>query len=119
MSLPKCQMTQDDGEPWKSVILMWFHDSTHSWQNTLDGCYKGARGLIALTGYNGILGYRTDIAYKTKEKLDLDQQEWLDAHPDFNWDTDVAEATKAEKLSNSGWELPATPGDMQEPAPAP
>ena len=25
-----------------------------------DGAYKGARGTIALTGYNGVFGYRTD-----------------------------------------------------------
>lgn len=44
-----------------------------------DGAYHGARGTIALTGYNGILGYRTDIAYKTRENLTADQQAWLDA----------------------------------------
>ncbi|MDD3218140.1 MAG: polysaccharide deacetylase [Lachnospiraceae bacterium] len=103
--LPKCQMTQDDG-----TVEIGDFDVVPRLNTFLtehpDGCYKGARGLIALTGYNGILGYRTDIAYKTKEKLDLDQQEWLDAHPDFNWDTDVAEATKAaEAIKNSGWEF--------------
>ena len=51
-----------------------------------DASYHGAKGMIALTGYNGILGYRTDIAYKTGENLSADQQAWLDAHPDFNWD---------------------------------
>ena len=50
--------------------------------------------MIALTGYDGILGYRTDIAYKTHENLTADQQAWLDAHPDFNWDDECAEAKK-------------------------
>lgn len=71
-----------------------------------DGAYKGARGLIAMTGYNGCFGYRTDVAYKTGEKLTWDQQEWLDEHPDFNWDNEVAEATKiADAIKESGWEF--------------
>lgn len=71
-----------------------------------DGAYKGARGLIAMTGYNGCFGYRTDVAYKTGEKLGWDQQEWLDEHPDFNWDNEVAEATKiADAIKESGWEF--------------
>lgn len=71
-----------------------------------DASYKGARGMIALTGYNGVFGYRTDVAYKTGENLTPDQQQWLDEHPDFNWDNDVAEATKiAEALKSTGWEL--------------
>ena len=71
-----------------------------------DAAYKGARGLIAMTGYNGVFGYRTDVAYKTHEKLDADQQVWLDEHPDFNWDEDVAEAKKvAEAVKASGWEF--------------
>ena len=71
-----------------------------------DGCYKGARGLIAMTGYNGVFGYRTDVAYKTHEKLDPDQREWLDQHPNFNWDSEVEEAKKvAEAVKQSGWEF--------------
>ena len=30
-----------------------------------DFSYRGAKGIVALTGYNGILGYRTDISYQT------------------------------------------------------
>lgn len=71
-----------------------------------DGAYKGARGLIAMTGYNGVFGYRTDVAYKTKENLTWDQEDWLEAHPEFNWDQEVAEATKiAEAIKASGWEF--------------
>ena len=71
-----------------------------------DGAYKGARGMIALTGYNGILGYRTDIDYKVKENLMSDQAKWLEEHPEFDWDADVAEATKiADALKEEGWEF--------------
>ena len=71
-----------------------------------DGAYHGARGTIALTGYNGILGYRTDIAYKTGENLTADQQAWLDAHPDFDWDKECAEAKKvAEGMIADGWKF--------------
>lgn len=69
-----------------------------------DGAYRGARGAIALTGYNGILGYRTDIAYKTGENLTADQKAWLDAHPDFNWEQECEEAKKvAQAVKDTGW----------------
>ena len=69
-----------------------------------DCSYKGAKGTIALTGYNGILGYRTDSDYKTGENLTADQQAWLDAHPDFNWEQECAEAKKvAEAIKADGW----------------
>lgn len=71
-----------------------------------DGAYKGARGMIALTGYDGVFGYRTDVAYKTGENLTKDQSDWLAKHPDFNWDQEVEEAKKiAEALKESGWEF--------------
>ena len=31
-----------------------------------DFSYRGAKGIVALTGYNGILGYRTDSSYETR-----------------------------------------------------
>lgn len=69
-----------------------------------DASYKGAKGTIALTGYNGILGYRTDIAYKTGENLTADQQAWLDANPDFNWEKECEEAKKvADAMKENGW----------------
>lgn len=73
-----------------------------------DFSFKGAKGTIALTGYNGILGYRTDIVYKTRnpEDLDRDQEAWLEANPDFNYENDCAEATKvAEALKADGWKF--------------
>ncbi|MDO4479368.1 MAG: polysaccharide deacetylase [Lachnospiraceae bacterium] len=74
-----------------------------------DGAYKGARGMIALTGYNGVFGYRTDEDYVKREHLQSDQKAWLDGHPTFDEAarqeeirkaTEVAEAVKA-----SGWEF--------------
>jgi len=71
-----------------------------------DGAYKGARGLIALTGYNGVFGYRTDIDYKVQEHLMDDQRAWLDAHPDFNYDQEIADATViADAIKDEGWEF--------------
>ena len=71
-----------------------------------DGAYHGARGILAMTGYNGVFGYRTDADYLLREHLMEDQQAWLDAHPDFNYDQDVEEATKvADALKEEGWEF--------------
>ena len=71
-----------------------------------DAAYKGARGMAAMTGYNGVFGYRTDVAYKTGEKLDRDQAEYLAAHPDFDWNKEVEEAKKiAEAVKAEGWEF--------------
>lgn len=53
--------------------------------------YKGARGILAFTGYNGILGYRTDESYR-------------DTNP--NYEADRAQAAKvAQALKDHGWEL--------------
>ncbi len=68
--------------------------------------YHNARGTVAMTGYNGVFGYRTNDYYKdiTNEKLDKDQVEWLQQHPDFDWDEDVANATKiADACKEEGW----------------
>ena len=71
-----------------------------------DGAYKGARGMLAMTGYNGLFGYRTDVAYKTHENLQSDQQAFLDSHPDFNYDDEVTQAKKiADALKSECWEF--------------
>ncbi len=58
---PKCEYVQDDGTTvvgdFDAVPLLDKFIEEHP-----DAAYKGARGTIALTGYNGILGYRTDIS---------------------------------------------------------
>ena len=69
-----------------------------------DAVYHNARGTVALTGYDGILGYRTDGDYKTREDLTDDQVAWLDAHPDFDWDKECEEAKKvADAIKADGW----------------
>ena len=71
-----------------------------------DGAYKGARGLIALTGYNGVFGYRTDEDYEKRENLMEDQSKWLSEHPDYNRQSEIDEATKvANAIKESGWEF--------------
>lgn len=71
-----------------------------------DFSYRGAKGIIALTGYNGILGYRTDPTYNTEEDRDSHQQKWLDEHPDFNYEEECENAKKvAEALKKDGWEF--------------
>ena len=60
----KNQYTDADGN-----VLIGDYDMV-PWIDTFvkehpDFSYHGHKGIIALTGYNGILGYRTDIAYKT------------------------------------------------------
>ena len=71
-----------------------------------DFSYRGAKGIIALTGYNGILGYRTDPTYNTEKDRDSSQQKWLDEHPDFNYEEDCENAKKvAEALKADGWEF--------------
>ena len=71
-----------------------------------DGAYKGARGLIALTGYNGVFGYRTDIDYEVQANLMSDQAAWLADHPDFDRQEEIAQATViANALKDEGWEF--------------
>ncbi len=70
-----------------------------------DFSYRGAKGIVALTGYNGILGYRTDISYKTRpDDLDANKVEWLDAHPDFSLKKERKGAKKVAKaMRDNGW----------------
>ena len=71
-----------------------------------DASYRGAKGIIAMTGINGCFGYRTDTAYKTKEDLTERQQLFLDRNPGFVWEEEVKEAEKiAEALKENGWEF--------------
>lgn len=56
-----------------------------------DFSYKGARGLLALTGYNGILGYRTDDEYMDK----LGEEAWKQ-------EIEKAKETAA-RLKEMGW----------------
>lgn len=101
---PKCEYTQRDGTTvvgdYDVVPLMNKFIEEHP-----DASYHGARGTIALTGYNGILGYRTDISYQTKPAdMNADKLKWLEEHPDFSLDTERAEAKKvADAIKEEGW----------------
>ena len=104
----KNQYTDADGN-----VLIGDYDMV-PWIDTFvkehpDFAYHGHKGIIALTGYNGILGYRTDIAYKTRENLDSFQQAWFDQHPDFdeaayNKECEDAKAVAA-AMKATGWEF--------------
>lgn len=70
-----------------------------------DFAYHGHKGIVALTGYNGILGYRTDISYQTRpDDLNDDKKAWLEEHPDFNLETERAGAKQvADAMKAEGW----------------
>lgn len=71
-----------------------------------DASYRGAKGIIALTGYNGVLGYRTDISYETRYDINWDKRQWLEEHPDFSLEKERAEAKKvADAMKENGWEF--------------
>ena len=103
--LVKCQYTSADGK-----VLIGDYDVVPRLETFLrehpDGAYKGARGLIAMTGYNGVFGYRTDQDYELQENLMEDQAKWLSEHPDFNRQHEIEEATKiADAIKAAGWEF--------------
>ena len=70
-----------------------------------DFSYRGAKGIVALTGYNGILGYRTDQSYETRpDDLDQNKVDWLDSHPDFSLEKEREGAKKvADAMKEEGW----------------
>lgn len=72
-----------------------------------DASYKGAKGLISLTGYNGVFGYRTDVTYDTSNPdCDSEQKAWMAEHPNFDLDKECEEAKKvADALKANGWEF--------------
>lgn len=94
---PTCEMKKDDGS-----VVTGNYDLIPILDDFIDKhpdfSYKGARAVIALTGYNGILGYRTDSAYNT----DKYKQE----HPGFDFEKERADAKKvAQCLKDNGYEL--------------
>ena len=73
-----------------------------------DFSYHGHKGILALTGYEGVLGYRTDEVYKTRQadRITEFQQVFFDQNPDFDFDKEVAEAKKvADAMKAEGWEF--------------
>lgn len=87
---PACEMVMDDGSisvgSYDLVPLLEDFIAEHP-----DFSYKGARAVLAFTGYEGVLGYRTDPAYK-------------DTNP--NYEEDLESVRKvAQCLRDNGWEL--------------
>ncbi|MDO4479107.1 MAG: polysaccharide deacetylase [Lachnospiraceae bacterium] len=73
-----------------------------------DFSYRNAHAIIALTGYNGVFGYRTDSVYLTRdpERLDDNQIVYLQQTPDFNYENEVAQAkVVADALKAEGYEF--------------
>lgn len=101
----KAQYVEDDG-----TISIGDYDMVPLIDSFLkrhpDFSYHGRRGILAMTGYNGLLGYRTDIAYKTRQKLQEDQQKFLDETPDFNFEQEIRQAKEvASAMKAEGWEF--------------
>lgn len=87
---PTCEYKNDDGSlsygAYDMVPIVDEFVSEHP-----DFSYRGAKGILALTGYNGVLGYRTDPeVYKDS--------------PTLNDDIEAAKKV-AEALKNDGWEF--------------
>ena len=84
---PKCEYTNEEG-----VTSIGDYDVVPRIDTFIeqhpDFSYRGARGTVAMTGYNGVFGYRTNDYYKdiNDPHLDPDQIQWLQEHPDFNWE---------------------------------
>ena len=73
-----------------------------------DFSYHGHKGILALTGYEGVLGYRTDEVYKTRDpaRVTQFQQQFFDQNPDFNYEQDCADAKAvADAMKAEGWEF--------------
>ncbi len=106
----KCEYKEDDG-----TVSIGDYDMV-PWIDTFvkehpDFCYHGHKGVIALTGYEGVLGYRTDEVYRTRDESRLTewQNTFFEEHPDFDeaaWQNEVDEATKvADAMKAEGWEF--------------
>lgn len=103
---PTCEYIKPDGEKvtgdYDVVPILDKFIEKHP-----DASYRGAKGIIALTGYNGILGYRTDDSYLyITDNLNYDKKQWILEHPDFDMEKERAEAKKvADALKEDGWEF--------------
>ena len=109
---PTCEYIEEDGTvvtgPYDVVPRLDAFMEEHP-----DGCYRGARGIIALTGYNGVLGYRTDGTYSEENNTNTEvyytddlQREWLSEHPDFDWNKEREDCKAViEAMKKDGWEF--------------
>ena len=87
---PRCEMIMDDGHvevgAFDMVPLLDDFVDEHP-----DFSYRGSKGVVAVTGYNGVFGYRTDTAYE-------------ETNPNIAADREMV--TKiAQCLRDDGWEI--------------
>ncbi len=86
---PTCEMKMEDGSiqvgAFDLVPILEEYIQEHP-----DFSYKGARAVIAFTGYQGILGYRTAPSYSDSPTYEQDKE---------------AAAAVAQCLRDNGWEL--------------
>lgn len=86
---PTCEMKMDDGTvqtgAFDLVPILEDYIQEHP-----DFSYKGARAVIAFTGYQGILGYRTAASYSDSPTYEQDRQ---------------TAAAVAQCMRDNGWEL--------------
>lgn len=86
---PSCEMKMEDGTTqtgaFDLVPILEEYIQEHP-----DFSYKGARAVIAFTGYQGILGYRTALSYSDSPTYEQDRQ---------------TAAAVAQCLRDNGWEL--------------
>lgn len=86
---PTCEMTLEDGTTvtgsYDLVPLLEDFIQEHP-----DFSYKGARAILAFTGYEGILGYRTAASYSDSPTYEADREQ---------------AAKVAQCLKDNGWEL--------------
>ena len=85
-NMPTCEYVLDDGTvvtgDYDLVPLLEKFIQEHP-----DFSYRGARAALALTGYEGVLGYRTEPSYD-------------------NWEAEAEEAKKvADRMKECGWEF--------------
>ena len=69
-----------------------------------DASYRGAKGTIALTGYDGVFGYRTDEGFFSNPTSD--EAAWIAKHPDVKLEEEIEKAKViAQAIKDDGWEF--------------
>ena len=69
-----------------------------------DASYRGAKGTIALTGYDGVFGYRTDVDFFAEPTYN--EQLWIDAHPECKLEDEIEKAKViAQAILDDGWQI--------------
>ena len=104
----KCQYTDPDGN-----VLIGDYDVVPRLNTFIrehpDFVYHNARPTIALTGFNGIFGYRTNDFYaEGPDGADLSdiQKKFLRDHPEYSYEEDCEKAREiAEALKKEGWDF--------------